>query len=122
MRHKFLVSSLEKIELKLCMCAILFSNSSNQQSMGKVGKCTISLKPETAYNLIHTILFGFLALSTMRYFCLISLIFFYTILYLTQFSNMIWKLTIISINNYDSHKNVLVYCLQYKILFLTSVS
>ncbi|XP_057348990.1 probable C-mannosyltransferase DPY19L3 isoform X3 [Manis pentadactyla] len=42
------------------------SNSSNQQSMGKVGKCTISLKPETAYNLIHTILFGFLALSTMR--------------------------------------------------------
>ncbi|XP_042826481.1 protein C-mannosyl-transferase DPY19L3 isoform X1 [Panthera onca] len=42
------------------------SDSANQQSMGQMGKCTIILKPETAYNLIHTILFGFLALSTMR--------------------------------------------------------
>ncbi|XP_046934280.1 probable C-mannosyltransferase DPY19L3 isoform X3 [Lynx rufus] len=42
------------------------SDSTNQQSMGQMGKCTIILKPETAYNLIHTILFGFLALSTMR--------------------------------------------------------
>ncbi|XP_047690370.1 probable C-mannosyltransferase DPY19L3 isoform X4 [Prionailurus viverrinus] len=42
------------------------SDSANQQSMGQMGKCTIMLKPETAYNLIHTILFGFLALSTMR--------------------------------------------------------
>ncbi|KAM9192432.1 protein C-mannosyl-transferase DPY19L3 isoform 2-T2 [Dugong dugon] len=42
------------------------SDSTNQQSMGKMGKWTIELKPETAYNLIHTILFGFLALSTMR--------------------------------------------------------
>ncbi|XP_023411425.1 probable C-mannosyltransferase DPY19L3 isoform X2 [Loxodonta africana] len=42
------------------------SDSTDQQSMGKMGKCTIELKPETAYNLIHTILFGFLALSTMR--------------------------------------------------------
>lgn len=42
------------------------SDSTNQQSMGKTGKCTVDLKPETAYNLIHTILFGFLALSTMR--------------------------------------------------------
>ncbi|XP_058136092.1 protein C-mannosyl-transferase DPY19L3 isoform X8 [Dasypus novemcinctus] len=42
------------------------SDSTNQQSMSKMEKCTIELKPETAYNLIHTILFGFLALSTMR--------------------------------------------------------
>lgn len=42
------------------------SDSTNQQSMGKIGKSSIGLKPETAYNLIHTILFGFLALSTMR--------------------------------------------------------
>lgn len=42
------------------------SDSTIQQSMGKMGKCTVDLKPETAYNLIHTILFGFLALSTMR--------------------------------------------------------
>ncbi|XP_034879421.1 probable C-mannosyltransferase DPY19L3 isoform X3 [Mirounga leonina] len=42
------------------------SDSTRQQSTGQMGKCTIILKPETAYNLIHTILFGFLALSTMR--------------------------------------------------------
>ncbi|XP_060254007.1 probable C-mannosyltransferase DPY19L3 isoform X2 [Ovis aries] len=42
------------------------SDSTNQQSMCEMGKYTIGLKPETAYNLIHTILFGFLALSTMR--------------------------------------------------------
>ncbi|XP_047383104.1 probable C-mannosyltransferase DPY19L3 isoform X2 [Sciurus carolinensis] len=42
------------------------SDATNQQSLGKMGKCTVDLKPETAYNLIHTILFGFLALSTMR--------------------------------------------------------
>uniref|UniRef100_A0A8I3MC45 Dpy-19 like C-mannosyltransferase 3 n=2 Tax=Canis lupus familiaris TaxID=9615 RepID=A0A8I3MC45_CANLF len=42
------------------------SDSKSQQSTGQTGKCTIILKPETAYNLIHTILFGFLALSTMR--------------------------------------------------------
>ncbi|KAM9607009.1 protein C-mannosyl-transferase DPY19L3 isoform 5-T6 [Trichechus inunguis] len=41
------------------------SDSTNQQSTGKMGKWTVELKPETAYNLIHTILFGFLALSTM---------------------------------------------------------
>lgn len=58
------------------MYAILSSDSTNQQSMCKMGKYTIGLKPETAYNLIHTILFGFLALSTMRYFCLIYLFFY----------------------------------------------
>ncbi|TKC45262.1 hypothetical protein EI555_008759, partial [Monodon monoceros] len=42
------------------------SDSTNQQSMYKTGEYRIGLKPETAYNLIHTILFGFLALSTMR--------------------------------------------------------
>ncbi|XP_022380800.1 probable C-mannosyltransferase DPY19L3 isoform X3 [Enhydra lutris kenyoni] len=42
------------------------SDSTSQQPPGQMGKCTILLKPETAYNLIHTILFGFLALSTMR--------------------------------------------------------
>ncbi|XP_010639297.1 probable C-mannosyltransferase DPY19L3 isoform X3 [Fukomys damarensis] len=42
------------------------SDSTTQQSMSKMGQCTVDLKPETAYNLIHTILFGFLALSTMR--------------------------------------------------------
>ncbi|XP_036087094.1 probable C-mannosyltransferase DPY19L3 isoform X2 [Rousettus aegyptiacus] len=34
--------------------------------VGGVARRTLSLKPETAYNLMHTVLFGFLALSTMR--------------------------------------------------------
>ncbi|XP_040832424.1 probable C-mannosyltransferase DPY19L3 isoform X2 [Ochotona curzoniae] len=42
------------------------SDPAKQQSVGKMGRCTVDLKPETAYNVIHTILFGFLALSTMR--------------------------------------------------------
>ncbi|GAB1291947.1 Probable C-mannosyltransferase DPY19L3 [Apodemus speciosus] len=36
------------------------------QSEGQTRKRAVDLKPETAYNLIHTILFGVLALSTMR--------------------------------------------------------
>ncbi|KFW10801.1 PREDICTED: probable C-mannosyltransferase DPY19L3 [Eurypyga helias] len=40
---------------------------SNQvQFMEKVEECTVTLKPDAAYNLIHTVLFGCLALSTMR--------------------------------------------------------
>ncbi|XP_038609275.1 probable C-mannosyltransferase DPY19L3 [Tachyglossus aculeatus] len=42
------------------------SDSSVERSVDKIGKCTIVLKPGTAYNLIHTILFGCLAFSTMR--------------------------------------------------------
>lgn len=42
------------------------SDSESSQPVGKMRKCPVDLKPETAYNLIHTILFGFLALSTMR--------------------------------------------------------
>ncbi|XP_038223913.1 probable C-mannosyltransferase DPY19L3 isoform X2 [Dermochelys coriacea] len=41
------------------------SGSANVQSMDKMEICTI-LKPGAAYNLMHTILFGCLALSTMR--------------------------------------------------------
>ncbi|XP_048225268.1 probable C-mannosyltransferase DPY19L3 isoform X2 [Perognathus longimembris pacificus] len=42
------------------------SDSGNQEPKGETGRCSIDLKPDTAYNLIHTVLFGFLALSTMR--------------------------------------------------------
>ncbi|XP_043844011.1 probable C-mannosyltransferase DPY19L3 isoform X1 [Dromiciops gliroides] len=42
------------------------SDSTNVQSMYKMGKCTIALKPGTAYNLMHSVLFGCLAFSTMR--------------------------------------------------------
>ncbi|XP_074974506.1 protein C-mannosyl-transferase DPY19L3 isoform X2 [Caretta caretta] len=42
------------------------SGSANVQSMDKTEICTILLKPGAAYNLMHTILFGCLALSTMR--------------------------------------------------------
>ncbi|XP_006923483.1 probable C-mannosyltransferase DPY19L3 isoform X2 [Pteropus alecto] len=48
--------------------AVTFHNLSDPigRSVGNVARRTLSLKPETAYNLVHTILFGFLALSTMR--------------------------------------------------------
>ncbi|XP_025072468.1 probable C-mannosyltransferase DPY19L3 isoform X2 [Alligator sinensis] len=42
------------------------SGSANVQPIDKMEKCTIALKPGAAYNLIHTVLFGCLALSTMR--------------------------------------------------------
>ncbi|KAM9122229.1 protein C-mannosyl-transferase DPY19L3 isoform 2-T2 [Pangshura tecta] len=42
------------------------SGSANVQSMDKIEISTIVLKPGAAYNLMHTILFGCLALSTMR--------------------------------------------------------
>lgn len=35
--------------------------------MGNAARRALSLKPDTAYNLMHSVLFGFLALSTMRY-------------------------------------------------------
>uniref|UniRef100_A0A7N4PCX8 Dpy-19 like C-mannosyltransferase 3 n=1 Tax=Sarcophilus harrisii TaxID=9305 RepID=A0A7N4PCX8_SARHA len=41
------------------------SDSTNVQYLHK-GRCTIILKPGTAYNLMHSILFGCLAFSTMR--------------------------------------------------------
>uniref|UniRef100_A0A8C0FP72 Dpy-19 like C-mannosyltransferase 3 n=1 Tax=Bubo bubo TaxID=30461 RepID=A0A8C0FP72_BUBBB len=42
------------------------SGSNQVQFMEKMEECTITLKPDAAYNLIHTVLFGCLALSTMR--------------------------------------------------------
>ncbi|KAM4639108.1 protein C-mannosyl-transferase DPY19L3 isoform 3-T5 [Amazona ochrocephala] len=42
------------------------SGSNQVQLMEKMGECTITLKPDAAYSLIHTVLFGCLALSTMR--------------------------------------------------------
>ncbi|XP_035869196.1 probable C-mannosyltransferase DPY19L3 isoform X2 [Phyllostomus discolor] len=45
--------------------AVAFRNLSGRPPQ-EAGACTVSLRPETAYNLMHTILFGFLALSTMR--------------------------------------------------------
>ncbi|XP_052651705.1 probable C-mannosyltransferase DPY19L3 isoform X3 [Harpia harpyja] len=42
------------------------SGSNQVQFMEKMEECTVTLKPDAAYNLIHTILFGCLALSTMR--------------------------------------------------------
>lgn len=48
--------------------SVLISGSNQVQFMEKMEECTVTLKPDAAYNLIHTILFGCLALSTMRYF------------------------------------------------------
>lgn len=45
----------------------LISDSNQVQFMEKMEECTITLKPDAAYNFIHTVLFGCLAFSTMRY-------------------------------------------------------
>ncbi|XP_054025946.1 probable C-mannosyltransferase DPY19L3 isoform X2 [Dryobates pubescens] len=42
------------------------SGSTQVDSMETMEECTVTLKPDAAYNLIHTVLFGCLALSTMR--------------------------------------------------------
>ncbi|XP_035749507.1 probable C-mannosyltransferase DPY19L3 isoform X4 [Egretta garzetta] len=42
------------------------SGSNQVQCVEKMEECTITLKPDAAYNLMHTVLFGCLALSTMR--------------------------------------------------------
>uniref|UniRef100_A0A671EYS8 Dpy-19 like C-mannosyltransferase 3 n=1 Tax=Rhinolophus ferrumequinum TaxID=59479 RepID=A0A671EYS8_RHIFE len=42
------------------------SDSTHRQPTGSVGKGAVSLRPATAYNFMHSILFGLLALSTMR--------------------------------------------------------
>ncbi|KAJ7419463.1 putative C-mannosyltransferase DPY19L3 [Willisornis vidua] len=42
------------------------SGSNQGQLMEKMDECTVTLKPDAAYSLVHTVLFGCLALSTMR--------------------------------------------------------
>ncbi|XP_039242726.1 probable C-mannosyltransferase DPY19L3 isoform X3 [Pipra filicauda] len=42
------------------------SGSNQVKLMEKMEECTITLKPDAAYSLVHTVLFGCLALSTMR--------------------------------------------------------
>ncbi|XP_027519692.1 probable C-mannosyltransferase DPY19L3 isoform X3 [Corapipo altera] len=42
------------------------SGSDQVKLMEKMEECTITLKPDAAYSLVHTVLFGCLALSTMR--------------------------------------------------------
>ncbi|KAK2529953.1 Dpy19l3 [Columba guinea] len=42
------------------------SDSNQVQFMEKMEECRITLKPDAAYNFIHTVLFGCLAFSTMR--------------------------------------------------------
>ncbi|XP_012881608.1 PREDICTED: probable C-mannosyltransferase DPY19L3 [Dipodomys ordii] len=59
----FLNNVIKLISSRLCFN---FCDSGIQELEGKMGRCSIDLKPDTAYNLIHTVLFGFLALSTMR--------------------------------------------------------
>ncbi|XP_029464286.1 probable C-mannosyltransferase DPY19L3 isoform X2 [Rhinatrema bivittatum] len=77
------LNTLERLSETLLFCAYLgvlfivviaavvvaFQNlgcSASIPPMDKKGRGHISLKPETAYNLMHTVLFGCLALSTMR--------------------------------------------------------
>lgn len=53
----------------ISLVGCLHSESSDPQCTGQTRKRAVDLRPEAAYNLTHTILFGVLALSTMRYFC-----------------------------------------------------
>ncbi|NWZ20625.1 D19L3 mannosyltransferase, partial [Asarcornis scutulata] len=53
--------------LTVAALIVAFRNlSGSNQIQEKAEEYTITLKPEAAYNLIHTVLFGCLALSTMR--------------------------------------------------------
>lgn len=52
-------------ELNITLCFLCSISGSNQ--VQEKAEYTITLKPDAAYNLIHTVLFGCLALSTMRY-------------------------------------------------------
>nr|XP_056718346.1 probable C-mannosyltransferase DPY19L3 [Euleptes europaea] len=55
--------------MAIAAAVVAFQNlcgSANNKSMDKLQKCTALLKPGAAYNLVHSILFGCLALSTMR--------------------------------------------------------
>ncbi|NWX03526.1 D19L3 mannosyltransferase, partial [Caloenas nicobarica] len=44
----------------------LISDSNQVQFLEETEECTVTLKPDAAYNFIHTVLFGCLAFSTMR--------------------------------------------------------
>ncbi|KAK1330599.1 hypothetical protein QTO34_010795 [Cnephaeus nilssonii] len=46
--------------------AVALRHLSDSPAQGPTGRCAVSLRPDTAYNLTHTVVFGALALSTMR--------------------------------------------------------
>ncbi|CAK6436546.1 unnamed protein product [Pipistrellus nathusii] len=46
--------------------AVALRHLSDSPTQGLPGRCAVSLGPDTAYNLTHTLVFGALALSTMR--------------------------------------------------------
>nr|XP_013796556.1 PREDICTED: probable C-mannosyltransferase DPY19L3 isoform X1 [Apteryx mantelli mantelli] len=56
--------------MTVAAATVAFQNLSGSTKVGKLMEkmedCTIALKPGAAYNLVHTVLFGCLALSTMR--------------------------------------------------------
>uniref|UniRef100_A0A493TA29 Dpy-19 like C-mannosyltransferase 3 n=2 Tax=Anas TaxID=8835 RepID=A0A493TA29_ANAPP len=52
--------------LTVAALIVAFRNLSGSNQVQEKAEYTITLKPDAAYNLIHTVLFGCLALSTMR--------------------------------------------------------
>ncbi|XP_027999198.2 probable C-mannosyltransferase DPY19L3 isoform X2 [Eptesicus fuscus] len=46
--------------------AVALRHLSDSPAQGPTGRCAVSLRPDIAYNLTHTVVFGALALSTMR--------------------------------------------------------
>lgn len=54
-------------ELNIVLFFSSISGSNQDQFKEKMEEYTVTLRPDAAYSLVHTVLFGCLALSTMRY-------------------------------------------------------
>ncbi|XP_042653269.1 probable C-mannosyltransferase DPY19L3 isoform X2 [Tyto alba] len=91
------------------------SRSNQVQFMEKMEECTIVLKPDAAYNLIHTVLFGCLALSTMR----MKYLWTSHMCVFASFglcSTEVWKLTLKCIHLYTSQR---MHVIKYSIPIIT---
>ncbi|XP_074957566.1 protein C-mannosyl-transferase DPY19L3 isoform X2 [Phalacrocorax aristotelis] len=91
------------------------SDSNQVQFMAKMEECTITLKPDAAYNLIHTVLFGCLALSTMR----MKYLWTSHMCVFASFglcSTEVWKLTLRCIHLYTSQRTHMI---KYSIPIIT---
>ncbi|KAM6251179.1 protein C-mannosyl-transferase DPY19L3 isoform 3-T4 [Spheniscus humboldti] len=91
------------------------SGSNQVQFMEKMEEYTITLKPDAAYNLIHTVLFGCLALSTMR----MKYLWTSHMCVFASFglcSTEVWKLILKCIHLYTSQRT---HVIKYSILIIT---
>ncbi|XP_010130236.1 PREDICTED: probable C-mannosyltransferase DPY19L3, partial [Buceros rhinoceros silvestris] len=93
------------------------SGSNQVQFMEKMEECPVTLKPDAAYNLIHTVLFGCLALSTMR----MKYLWTSHMCVFASFglcSTEVWKLVLKSIHFYTSQR---VHVIKYSLPIITVI-